>query len=91
MSETHGALLRLSDRDLRLRAGDATHQHYKGGLYRYIGHLCDADTGEPVRGRDGEARVIYEHVYPHQRQHWLRDHAEFFGEKDGVPRFRALN
>ena len=43
--ERHEDLLGLSDRDLKLRAGTATHQHYKGGLYRYVGYIRDADTG----------------------------------------------
>jgi hypothetical protein len=101
--EDHEALVGLSDRDLRLRAGTATHQHYKGGLYRVVGGVCDADTGEPVMGKDGEPRVLYEHVYPHAPMFWLRDRSEFVGTildttresvaRNGTtcpPRFRKL-
>lgn len=94
MSEDHGALIGLSDRELKLRAGDATHQHFKGGLYRLVGVARDADTGGLLYGKDGNARVLYEHVYPHERGFWVRDHTEFHGnvEREGYrgPRFRRL-
>lgn len=87
-------LVGLSDRDLLLRAGDATHQHYKGGLYRLLGPVRDADTGKAVPANDlsrGGGRVIYEHVYPYTREYWIRDREEFEDTlKDGRPRFRRL-
>lgn len=94
MAETHTDLIGLSDRELLLRAGNATHQHYKGGLYRMIGYHNDADTDDAVRDADGFPRVLYEHVYPHARVIWVRDESEFFGTVtvDGVevPRFRRI-
>lgn len=94
MSESHEDLVGLPDRDLRLRAGEATHQHYKGGLYRLLGPLMDADTGLPVPAkhpRQTPGRVVYEHVYPHERQLWVRDREEFEEDlPDGRPRFRLL-
>lgn len=69
MAETHTDLLGLSDRDLRLRAGDATHQHFKGGLYHLLGGVRDAMTGEALAYRANHAPVvIYEHCYPHARE-----------------------
>jgi hypothetical protein len=96
-AETHAELLGLSDRDLRLRAGDATHQHYKGGLYRMVGKARDADTGEPLLGKDGQPRILYEHCYPHKREFWVRDASDFAGRVDfngeinALERFRALS
>jgi hypothetical protein len=83
-------LLVLTDRELLMFAGEATHQHFKGGLYQYLGVLRDADSGQPILGDDGEARVVYRHCYPYEKQLWVRDHSEFFGLKDGKPRFRDL-
>ena len=34
----------------------ATHRHYKGGLYRYIGVARHSETEESV--------VVYEHLWP---------------------------
>ncbi len=73
----HNSLLGLSDRDLLMRCSEATHQHFKGGLYRLLGHALDADTGEAILGKDGLPRVVYEHVYPHARQIWVRDRSEW--------------
>jgi hypothetical protein len=99
----HSALLGLPERELRLLAGDATHQHFKGGLYRLLGPVQDSLTGEPLAYRwtgqelAPEARqvLVYEHCYPHERQLWARPRAEFEQEvdwPDGVrrPRFRRL-
>lgn len=90
--ESHEDLLGLSDRDLRLRAGDATHQHFKGGLYRLLGPVRDSVTGGPLKYQKGGAEVlIYEHVYPHPRELWARSVDEFNETmKDGTPRFRKI-
>jgi hypothetical protein len=64
-------LLGKSDHELRVIAETATHQHYKGGLYRLVGTACDADTGRLVKGKDGAARVLYEHLFPFERQFWM--------------------
>lgn len=89
--EKHAELLGLSDRALLLRCGKATHQHYKGGLYRYLGIMKDADTGEILLDQDGRPRVAYEHLYPYEREIWSRKALEWFGNtKDGKPRFRRI-
>jgi hypothetical protein len=98
---SHEALVGKTDHQLRLISGEATHQHFKGGLYRHLGPARDADTGEPIVGKDGKPRVAYLHLYPHARELWVRDHSEFFGavpttnlDNYGnyieVPRFRRL-
>lgn len=94
MAEKHEDLVGLPDRDLLLRAGDATHQHYKGGLYRLLGPVRDAETGKAVEastlGNPG-GRVVYEHVYPYMRELWIRDRFEFEEVlPDGTPRFRRI-
>jgi hypothetical protein len=75
-------------------AGDATHQHYKGGLYRLLGPHRDSETGEEVKAPDGSAWLIYEHVYPHKRELWRRPASEFYEDVrvkgKTVPRFRQL-
>jgi len=88
-------LLGMSDWYLRMCCSEATHQHYKGGLYRFLGPVRDADTGEPVLGKDGEPRVLYEHVWPHPHAYWVRDLSEWAGivqreNEDPVMRFRQL-
>ena len=92
--ETHTDLIGLSDRELRMRAGDATHQHYKGGLYRLLGDAMDARTGGALLDLDGRPMVVYEHVYPRRRELWLRSSREFYGtvevEGERRERFRRL-
>lgn len=98
----HSELLGLSDDKLMELAPEATHQHYKGGLYRLIGPFCDASDGLQVIGSDGFARVLYKHCYPHAEGFWVRDNTDFYGtvtlpkvEPLGsdiqVPRFRQLD
>lgn len=86
-------LLLLGDRDLQMRAGGATHQHYKGGLYRLLGLANDADTGLVMMHRSGcDQLVVYEHLWPHDRQIWLRTYDEFEGPvecPDWHPSWRA--
>ncbi|KPC53710.1 hypothetical protein WG78_07700 [Amantichitinum ursilacus] len=61
----------------------ATHQHYKGGLYRELGTATHSETGE--------AMTVYEHLWPHTRALWVRPAEMFHGDlPDGSPRFRAL-
>lgn len=88
----HSELLGKSDEELLRLAPEATHQHYKGGLYRHIGKARDADTGEYVLGKDGFARISYEHVFPYDREPWLRDHTDFHGlvKAGAESRFRKL-
>lgn len=86
----HERLLGMSDRSLRLSCGDATHQHFKGGLYRYLGPLFDSETGDRALDKQGRELIAYEHVYPYERKLWHRSSEEFFGLKDDKPRFRKL-
>jgi hypothetical protein len=93
--DKHTSLLGKSDYDLRLIAGDATHQHYKGGLYKLLGPLKDSATGEPVLAPDGSTMLVYEHCYPHAREYWQRPASEFYEDVhiDGGyngPRFRSI-
>ncbi len=88
---TESSLLGKSDRELRMIAGDATHQHFKGGLYRLVGQVFDADTGGPARNSEGLLLVLYEHCYPYDRGFWVRSAEEFFGDSEsGEWRFRKL-
>jgi hypothetical protein len=61
----------------------ATHRHYKGGLYRYVGEARHSETME--------ALVVYEHLWPKERGLWVRP-AAMFHEKleDGRARFERL-
>jgi hypothetical protein len=92
----HSELLGMKDQRLRVLAPDATHQHFKGGLYRFLGKAKDADTGEYLIGKDGEPRVAYLHCYPYDREVWVRDSSEFYGmvghngDSLGQPRFRQI-
>lgn len=94
--EHHSALLGIPDLELRLRAGDATHQHYKGGLYRRLPPVKDSVTGKQLMYRSPRSPVIvYEHCYPYERELWARSEAEWDEEVewyDGVrrPRLREL-
>jgi hypothetical protein len=61
----------------------ATHRHYKGGLYRYIGEAKHSETGE--------AMVVYQHLFPHEIGLWVRPAALFYGNlEDGRERFKPL-
>ena len=87
----HDDLIGRPDAELLELCPYATHQHYKGGLYRLLGHVRDSEGGHPVLGADGEPRVLYQHCFPYPVEHWLRDASEFHGHlEDGRPRFREL-
>lgn len=87
----HERLLGLSDLELRMICSEATHQHFKGGLYKYIGPIHDADSGSFMRTPAGDFYEGYLHVHPHDRQLWARPSAQFNGvTSDGSPRFRKL-
>jgi hypothetical protein len=94
MTVHHSELIGMKDQRLRVLAPDATHQHFKGGLYRFIGTAMDAESGEPLIGKDGLPRVAYIHCYPYPKQLWIRDYSEWFGMKmvNGEPkrRFREI-
>lgn len=59
---------------------EATHRHYKGGLYKYHGVAKHSETLEEV--------IIYEHLWPHERQFWVRPvdiwHSPVDGTEDQV-------
>lgn len=62
----------------------ATHKHYKGGYYRRVGVIRDAD--------DGRTRTHYRHIWPHDRGAWVRDLEEYDGNlEDGTRRFTPIN
>lgn len=61
----------------------ASHRHYKGGLYLYLGTARHSETEESM--------AVYEHLWPHERGLWVRPAALFFGQlADGSPRFAPL-
>lgn len=92
--EECGDLVGLPVRNLRLRAGDATHQHFKGGLYRLLGPVMDARTGAPMLIDWDQPLVAYLHCYPYERQVWVRAKAEWEDEVErpgySGPRFRRI-
>lgn len=86
----HEDLVGLTDRELRMFCGEATHQHFKGGLYKYHGLVRDARDGE-ILCQNGTELVLYEHVFPHERQFWVRQFDEFHSKTpDGQLRFRKI-
>lgn len=89
----HTALLGKTDRELLMICSQATHQHYKGGLYRLLGPVRDSETGEVALAEDGSEWITYLHVYPHAVELWRRPASEFFSEAPemaGLPRFRRI-
>lgn len=80
-SELLGQAPLTKDEALRL----ATHRHYKGGLYRELGVIRNADDGEAV------SRTLYLHLFPHQNDVWHRDAEEFHGFLNtGMQRFAPI-
>lgn len=61
----------------------ATHRHYKGGLYRVTGIAKHSETGESM--------TVYEHLWPNPPGLWVRPTA-MFNERlpDGRLRFTQL-
>lgn len=92
----HSELIGRSDRELLLHAGDATHQHYKGGLYKLLGPIRDTRTGGLLLDLDGQPMIAYMHCYPHAQDIWVRSEEEFNGtvasimHGDIVRRFRPI-
>jgi len=64
----------------------ATHQHYKGGLYKWIAEAKHSETGETM--------VLYEHVWPHAQTLYVRPAEMFYGgvevQGDIRPRFAPI-
>ena len=67
----HEKLLGQHPVSLKAFAKSATHQHYKGGLYRDLGIALDADTKEPLKDERGPMRG-WLHVYPYEESLILR-------------------
>ncbi len=65
----HGELLGLSPSLLKLIAPMATHQHYKGGLYRFVSIVVDVESHT--------LNVEYEHIFPHPRRFYTRPKGEW--------------
>lgn len=63
--------------ELLALAPTATHQHAKGGLYRYMGPAMDADTKEVLLNARGEPLDAWLHVYPFSQDVWIRRRAEY--------------
>lgn len=63
--------------ELLALAPSATHQHAKGGLYRYLGPAMDTETKSVLLNRDGEPMDGWLHVYPFAQDLWIRTHSEF--------------
>jgi hypothetical protein len=68
---------------------EATHMHYKGGLYQFLYVAeCSDDKGPPL--------VIYRHVWPDEENNpigkiWYQDKDVFFGYcDDGVLRYKPI-
>lgn len=67
---------------------EATHIHYKGGLYQFL-HV--ATYCKDIDGSTDEA-VVYRHVWPEAVKIWITPKDEFFGMlPDGRVRFRAID
>ncbi len=61
----------------------ASHKHYKGGLYRVIGSALHTETQEKV--------VVYEHLFPHEKALYVRPAEMFYGNlEDGRVRFAPI-
>lgn len=89
---THTDLIGLPDSSLLKRAPDATHQHYKGGLYRDLGQVRHYEDGllGNLQVVPGPKLRGYVHRYPHEQGAWVREEEEFLGDHEGAPRFRPL-
>lgn len=73
-------------RDAALNAPGRVYLHFKGGVYRLLTYVRAAEPLPDVErltetwegGRPAEDLVIYEHLWPHGHQHYVRPAAEFF-------------
>lgn len=82
--KTHQELVGLDDEALLSIFSTATHQHYKGGLYRVLGRGKHTETNEPV--------VLYQHLFPYEQKLYVRPE-KMFDELIDVtrPRFREIS
>ncbi len=70
--------------DENLALNMATHRHYKGGLYRYVGPSRHSETLEPME--------TYEHLWPHEQGLWNRPAGLFIARlPDGRRKFEPLD
>lgn len=73
-------------RDAALNAPGRVYLHFKGGVYRLLTYIrADEPLPDVERltetwegGRPSEDLVIYEHLWPHGHQHYVRPAAEFY-------------
>lgn len=91
----HEALLLLPDDLLLKLAPDATHQHYKGGLYRLNGPTTCASDGVAQEERIWNRDISYTHLCPHAVQDFHRNPYEFYGgvtvtEAHDIARFGVM-
>lgn len=61
-------------RELALAAEGDVRVHFKGGIYRKLGNVLSAETRRPL--------ALYEHLWPHNNQIFVRDDEEFEGMKN---------
>lgn len=62
-------------REEALAAPGDVRLHFKGGIYRKLGIVLNADQKlRPL--------AIYEHLWPHAHQYYVRDNEEFEGMKN---------
>jgi hypothetical protein len=72
-----------SSREEALRMPGKIYEHYKGGIYRVFAEGRDSEHLREV--------VIYEHLWPHAHQYWVRPKDEFYGTlANGTPRFLLI-
>lgn len=74
--KSHEDLIGLSSEELKALSPYATHQHYKGGLYQFLGPIMDSETKEVAVDKHGEKLDAWLHQYPHERQVWSRPQSE---------------
>lgn len=80
----HTKLLGLTDKDLIAICPEATHQHYKGGLYRLVGFIKPKNS-------ELEEIAIVRHLYPHTLSEFYILKSEFNEIIDNdVDRYRLI-
>lgn len=74
--DLHSELIGLDHETLRSKAPTATHQHAKGGLYRFLGPLMDSETKKIAVDKNGDELDAWLHVFPYTPQVWARPASE---------------
>ena len=60
------------------------YRHFKGGIYKYVGEAKSSDD-------PNKRVVVYQHLWPHAFQLWIRNSNEFFSYVNGVRRFTLVS